>query len=626
MSGICGIVFNDRNERVGTDSLMTMLRATDRTAEREVFSATLGATGLGVQRFRGGMAGIAEEALHGQRSALAFQGDIYNLGELFPSGEKGSNPIDGMLRLYLKEGMAFLKRIHGEFALALWDGSRETLYLATDRFRMHPLFYYLDQNKIIFASRIKSIQACPFSAQLTIRPEAIIDAVASSFIPTPATIFQEVKKLPPGAVLIYQSGRATIEPYWNMNFLTPSRQSEQALSSETRKLFRGGMEARLKADGLSDRIGTFLSGGIDSTTVLGVLTELTGHPIKTFSIGFDETRFNEIDYARIAARAFGAEHYEYFVSAKDTYDAIPILLENFDEPYANASSVPTYFCAKLAREQGVDFLYAGDGGDELFAGNERYATQRLFDYYQRIPVWFRKPLLEPLIFALAKGLKRDLWLKGKKYIQRANIPYPERLTSYGFFNVIPMREFFEEGFLRRVEKGYDSSASVRSHYLQAPARHELDKQLYLDLKLAISDNDLFKVTRMTQAADVAVRFPFLDHRFAEFAGTIPAEMKMRGRKLRSFFKETYADLLPLETRTKTKHGFGLPIPVWLRTDKRLNEMMLDLVLAPQSIQRGYFRKESLEKIVACHRTDETSFYGSALWNLMMLELWHRNQK
>ena len=186
-----------------------------------------------------------------------------------------------------------------------------------------------------------------------------------------------------------------------------------------------------------------------------------------------------------------------------------------------------------------------------------------------------------------------------------------------------MTELLEDAVLEAVGKSYDPYAHVQFYYHQAPAASELDRQLYVDLKLAISDNDLLKVTRTSEVAGVTVRFPFMDHRLAEFAATIPAEIKMRGRQLRSFFKRAYADLLPLKTRRKKKHGFGLPIPVWLRSDKRLNEMMHDLVLSSASIQRGYFRKKLLTKLVEYHKTDQTSFYGAALWNLMILELWHR---
>jgi asparagine synthase (glutamine-hydrolysing) len=311
------------------------------------------------------------------------------------------------------------------------------------------------------------------------------------------------------------------------------------------------------------------------------------------------------------------------VTPQDTYDAIPILLEAFDEPFANASAVPTFFCAKLAKEHGVDVLYAGDGGDELFAGNERYAVQRLFESYHVVPGWIRRRILEPIVFALADRTNLGVLTKGKKYIQRANIPYPDRLFSYGLFKVIAMPEVLDDGLLEAVGAGYDPDQPLRDHYRQAPARSELDRQLYIDLMWTICDNDLFKVMRMTEAAGVTARFPLLDHRLAEFAARVPADIKMPGRKLRAFFKDAYTELLPAEIRAKKKHGFGLPIPVWLRTDRRLNEMMQDLLLSPRSVQRGYFRKRAVEKLIECHRSDDTSFFGTILWNLMAIELWHR---
>jgi asparagine synthase (glutamine-hydrolysing) len=623
MSGICGIVFHHRDDRLCRDHLLSMLQALDVTRQGKGFTANLGSVGIGAQQFSARLAGVAELTLRRQPVALAFHGSLYNLRELCASSEQASDPVMGLLRLYLGEGMAFLQRLRGEFSLALWDGLEETLYLATDRFRVHPLLYYQDAEKLVFASRMTGILACPLPMKRTIDLAAIVDALASSFIATPKTVFQEVRKLPPGHTLTYHKGQIRLAPYWDISFLSQDGSAAAELVSKLKASFTDALAARFDMDGASDGIGTFLSGGVDSSTVTGVLTHLAKRPIKSFSIGFDEERFNEINYARIAAQAYATEHHEYFVTADDVYAAIRVLLEAFDEPFANASAIPTYFCAKIAREHGVEILYAGDGGDELFAGNERYATQRLFEYYDKIPRWLRELLVEPAIFALAETLGWKLLVKGKKYVERASIPYPERLSSYGLFTIVPMGEMLEPGMLEKIGGDYEPYAPIAWYYSQAPARTQLDRQLYIDLKLALADNDLLKVTRMTEAAGVLVRFPFLDHRLAEFAATLPAALKMRGRRLRSFFKKAYADLLPREIRTKKKHGFGLPIAVWLRKDRRLNEMLHDLVLSPRSIQRGYFRKKTLEQLVEHHRTDQTSFYGTVLWNLMVLELWHR---
>jgi len=490
--------------------------------------------------------------------------------------------------------------------------------------RVYPLFYYQDQEKLVFASRMKGIVNCPYQTELSVNHTSVIDMVTNSFIPTPKTIFREIQKLPPGFLLRYRHGEIRLESYWDISFLDQSHKSEKSQAAVLRSMVAESVSLRMGAEVPSKEIGTFLSGGVDSTTVLGVMTQLSKEQVNCFTIGFSEEKYNEIEYARIAARAFEANHYEYFVSPNDVSEIIPALIESFDEPFGNASSIPTYFCAKLAKECGVKELYAGDGGDELFAGNEQYRKQRIFEGYHRIPLWLRR-VLEPLIFSLAGQGAGGFFCKVRNYIRRATIPYPDRLFSYNIFEEVPKGSLFDQNFLELVGKDYDPFDVYREHYVSAPARTELEKQLYMDLKLTIADNDLFKVIRMTECAGVKVQFPFLDYRLAEFAATVPARTKMRGKKLRSFFKRAYAETLPSSIQTKQKHGFGLPIPIWLRTDRRLNEMMHDLLLSPTSIQRGYFQKKTLERSIHEHQSDPTGFYGTLLWNLMMLETWNRMQ-
>jgi asparagine synthase (glutamine-hydrolysing) len=621
MGGICGIAFSDQEQPWSDRQIVPMIRTLDSCEAGESFAVSGDSVAFGARGSSWLTARTSELTAGKWPIVAAFYGALYNSRELFPGGGV-ADLLAGILHLFQDQGIAFLNRLRGEFALAIWDGKAQSLYLATDRFRVHPIFYYFDEEKLVFGSRIKAILACPFELKLAVNPEAIVNVVGSSFIPTPQTIYREIYKLPPGHSLSYRNGAVKLEQYWDIDFNHADGRSEATLARELKNVFMDAVSTRLSEEADHNRVGAFLSGGVDSSTVTGVLTQLSRRPVKCFSIGFGERQFNEIHYARIAARAFSVQHYEYFVTPEDVFDAIPVLLESFDEPYANASAVPTYFCAKLARGHGIDVLYAGDGGDELFAGNERYAVQRLFDYYQAVPKVLRKYLVQPLVCAFANTLKLPFFVKGQKYIRRANVPYPERLFSYGFFNVISMEGFLNDGFLAAVGNGCDPYAAIRSSYLQARARSELDRQLYVDLHLTISDNDLFKVTRMTEAAGVGVRYPFLDHRLVDFAARVPDHLKMRGRELRTFFKRAYSDLLPQEVLAKQKHGFGLPIPVWLRTDRRLNDMMQDLVLSRTSLQRGYFRPQALRKLVKLHGSDQSSFYGTILWNLMILELWH----
>ncbi|HEX7077303.1 MAG TPA: asparagine synthase-related protein [Candidatus Eisenbacteria bacterium] len=563
---------------------------------------------------------VASTVRNGQTLALAFAGSLYPP----PASGAGSLAL-GLLDHYARAGAGFLRELRGDFCLALWDGGRETLIVATDPFRVRPVFYARAGSTLAFSSRLRALEARELGFAFSLEPAAVVELVASSYIASPRTIYREARKLAPGHCLEATRTDVRERAYWNLDFLHPDPAPEPALRARTRESFAGAVAARLQSEGEDVRVGAYLSGGIDSSTVTGVMTQATGQPVPTFSIGFGEARFNEINYARVAARAFGSDHREYFVTAADTFAAIPILIAALDEPLANASAIPAYYCARLAASNGVEVLYGGDGGDELFGGNERYAADRVFDLYGRLPGPLRRWAVEPGVALLARtGL--PLLRKARRYIEGATTPYPERLNTHGFFRHVPIRSFFDPGFLETLGGDPDPDEPIARHWREAPAETVLDHYLYLDLKLAVSDNDLFKVTRTAEAAGVTVRYPFLDLPFVELATRVPARMKMRGRELRTFFKEAYADLLPAEIRAKQKHGFGLPIASWLRTDPALNGLMRDLVLSRESGLREYVRPEMLEDLVARHAADITSFYGTILWNLVMFELWRRRPR
>ncbi len=626
MSGICGVLTRHGGPPADPRGVEGMCRRL--TLERHGpdlvnrATITVGPASLGVATFGRHRGGVAQARQGDHEVAIAVMGDFYDAD----AGPGAGAIAERCLDRYLAEGIRFLEGVRGEAVFAIWDGRTGELHLATDRFRLHSLFYADRDDQFVFASRTASLFASPIPLRGTLRPDAIVDAVGTSIIPTPRTAFREVFKVPPATRLTHRAGATSFAPTWEIDFRNPSRASEGERAETLRLRFAEAIARRARVDGDPDRLGAFLSGGVDSSTVTGVLQQVAGRRVKSFSIGFGEARYNEITYARIAAGALRAEHFEYFVVPRDVTAALPTLLESFDEPYANASSIPTYFCAKLAMEHGVDVLYAGDGGDELFAGNERYATQRLFEYYTRVPRWLGRSAVEPIVDVLADHLKLGLAVKGQKYIRRALLPPAERLASYDFFRVVPLDHLLEPEFLEQVGRDHNPGAALEALHARAPGPTELDRQLYLDLHLTISDNDVVKVTRMTEAAGVTVRFPFLDQDLAEFAMTVPASVRMRGRRLRTFFKGAYAGLLPSEVRSKSKHGFGLPIAEWLKTDATLAEIMRDAVLGTRALSRGYFRREALESLVARHREDPTSFFGTTIWNLVTLELWLRRQE
>jgi asparagine synthase (glutamine-hydrolysing) len=450
---------------------------------------------------------------------------------------------------------------------------------------------------------------------------AVADVATSSIISAPRTILSSVRKLPCGCRLIIGPSGLRIEPYWDADFLKPSTAGREVLTGAVRGALEEATAIRYRLDQSTETIGTFLSGGVDSTIVTGLLHRLAPGRVRSFSIGFQESSFNEMSYARIAARALGVEHHEYFVKPEDALEAVPAVLDSFDEPFANASAIPTYWCARFAREQGVTTLYGGDGGDELFAGNERYASRRVFDLYERIPQWARQRLLRPAVLAAAGLWPAPPLAKARRFIERASLPYPERLTARGLFAWMPPETLFEPAFLEAIGPDYNPDAAFHRHYRDALASDLLDREMYVDLKITIADNDILKVTRMTEAAGVGVRFPFLDSAVADVALTVPAPLRMERGVLRSFFKAAYADLLPPEVRAKRKHGFGLPIAPWLRAYPPLRDLMRDTLLGSRCRARGYFKRSGIEELLRRQETDVSTYYGTILWNFVILELW-----
>jgi asparagine synthase (glutamine-hydrolysing) len=377
--------------------------------------------------------------------------------------------------------------------------------------------------------------------------------------------------------------------------------------------------AHCKSDSFADT-GAFLSGGTDSSTVVGLMTRMGKGPVKAFSIGFQEQPFNELEYARIAAKRFKADLHEYIVGPIDCCEALPHMVRAFDEPFGNSSAIATYFCARLAQQNGVKVLLAGDGGDELFAGNEWYKTDKIFKLYETIPAGLRTVLIEPILNRLP--FQGGLVTKARSYVRRANMPDMRRVLSYQFLATHSPADVFTPDFLEALGQ-YSVLETPSQYYAQAPARDHLDRLLYTDMKITIGDSDLPKVTCMTEMAGIQARFPFLDRSVAEFSGHIPAHLKMKGFQKRYLFKRAFRDLLPQEILQKKKHGFGIPVATWLKSERRLQELSRDTLLSARAFERGYFRRDFIETLFRVHDADDSSYYGDTLWTFLILELWHR---
>ena len=297
-----------------------------------------------------------------------------------------------------------------------------------------------------------------------------------------------------------------------------------------------------------------------------------------------------------------------------------MIIDTFDEPFGNASAIPTYYCALLAKENGVDSLLAGDGGDEIFGGNERYAANRIFDIYYNIPAFLRNGFIEPLFRATPSFI--PVVEKGKKYIRRARIPQPERFFSYNPVNELGIEHIFSRDFLSCLN-GYDNLQWAKELYSSAPAHDDLNKLLYIDMKFTITDNDLRKVNTMSERAGVKVDYPFLDHNLVNFAAAIPASLKVKGTRLRYIFKKALKDFLPHEVINKKKHGFGLPIGLWIRNKDNISSFVRDTLLDSSCSIRPFFRNGFIQELFMMHDTTEAAFYGDIIWLLLILELWNK---
>lgn len=542
--------------------------------------------------------------------------DLTNLPEL---RVMTGRPERGLLSaLYTLEGTGLVQRLRGGFALALWDRRRRQLLLAIDRFGIKRLYYATTADGVAFATHPGPLAAVP-GVHTGIDPTATYHYLNFGYVPAPYSIYAGIRRLAPGHVLVVQGGEPTMTPYWDLAY--PERPIGLREGAEaTYRCVEESVSRSLRGTAVKDT-GAFLSGGTDSSTVLGLMGRVTRDSVHAFSVGFHEPRYNELHYAELAARHFGATHHTTVVTPEEALKALPRVVRAYDEPFGNDSTIPTYLCAQLASDVGMARLLAGDGGDELFGGNERYRVDRIFAAYQRVPRWVRRLGVEPL-FSWLPDCGNTVLGRAQRYVRRARLPNPRRFYSYEFFMAQEGGRLLAPEFVELV----DLTAPwclVQNHFDRAQATSELNRLLYLDIKLTIGDNDLFKVTRTAELAGIEVRFPLLDHSLAEFAGTLPARYKVRGLEKRYLFKRAFKRLLPPEILAKRKHGFGLPVSDWLRGHPGHRELARDSLLGSTSFIRAYFRAGALDRLFRLHEADSTSYYGQLLWTLLMFELWYR---
>jgi asparagine synthase (glutamine-hydrolysing) len=589
-------------------------------------SSFAGAVGAGASKFLSGRLGDASPAKEVGNSqiftgegARMFSDDTAAcivLGTPRFDGSGNTNGPERKLqidewRCLLDNGAAEMDaQLHGHFAGLIIDFSGPAALLVTDRFGSYALYYRIFPDGIAVADRADVL----LDSDSGPSDQALFDYLYFHCLPGPGTVNDSVKRLEPGSAVRWQNGRLSEETYWCRR----ARGERYTSFEEAKKDFHQLLRKAVEDEFHSGNIGAFLSGGTDSSTVVGLLAERSVTPVKSYSIGFDVEGYDEAYYAKLAAKHFGSQHSIYYVTPDDLVARLHSIAESLDQPFGNSSLAPAIICAERALDDGITKLLAGDGGDELFGGNTRYARQRIFGLYESVPELLRRGLIEPLVGSPLGELFPVRKLRN--YVKQAQIPMPDRLESYNLLEREGIGNIFPESLLERVDAEHPCQLQ-RKVWSELSAGNLIDRMLEFDWKFTLADNDLRKVRYASDFAGIDVGFPLLSDKLAEFSLRLAPEWKVRGFKLRWFFKEALSDFLPTEIIQKKKHGFGLPFGSWVCEHSELREMAADALmgLSSRGIVNGAYTKSLIEQRLPRH----PYYYGEMVWILMMLELWLR---
>jgi asparagine synthase (glutamine-hydrolysing) len=553
---------------------------------------------------------------------IVFNGEIYNFQDLRPGllerGHRFRSRTDTevILHLYEEHGVGCLPYLRGMFAFAIWDGRNRQLFLARDRLGKKPLCYQWDAEAFRFASEAKAILQDP-AVPVRPDPEGISLYLTYGYVPSPVSAFQGLCKLPPAHYLTCRDGEVKVVRYWRLRRDTKQHRPEAEWCEEIRARLEEAVRLRLISD---VPLGAFLSGGIDSSAVVAMMSRAAGGAIKTFSIGFDQPEYDELAYARRIAERFATDHHELVVRP-DAVAVLPKLTWHYDEPFGDSSAVPTYYVAQMTRQY-VTVALNGDAGDENFGGYPRYVANLLAASFDRWPGagLFRRGIRWGLRLFPRSGRRTTLLYRGRRFLEGLT-ESPERRYARWICHFSGERkaELLQPEF-RKLLGDDDALEVLLAAYRESEAPDFADATMAVDTALYLPDDLLVKVDIASMAHSLEARSPFLDHEFMEFAATIPSDLKVRGREKKIILKRALAGILPEEILHRPKMGFGVPIDHWLRHE--LKDLAYDTLLSPQALARGYFRPEAVKRLLDEH-TRGAADWHYLLWTFLMLELWHR---
>lgn len=615
MCGICGKLSNN-GTKIEKDEIIGMRETLTHRGPDDAGIYVDEHIGLGHRRLSIIDLGASKQPMCNEDGTIwiVYNGEVYNFQELrsflIAKGHcfKSHGDTEVILHLYEEFGEECVEKLRGMFAFAIWDKKNKELFLARDRLGIKPLYYYQDGEQFLFGSEIKAlIQNSKVKKEVDLT--SLHYFLSFLYVPAPQTMFSQIKKLLPGHTMTVKNGKMHIRKYWNLEFNVQQGKTEAYYIERLRELLTEAVRMRLIAD---VPLGAFLSGGIDSSTVVALMTETSSEPVKTFSIGFSEAGYNEANDAEIVARHFQSNHTEVILDYGKVIELIPDLLGHFDEPFADSSAFPTCLVSHLAAEK-VKVALSGDGGDELFGG-----------YFW----WQKRPRYQLLLNQLPEPIKRGLGkmgkvlpagFKGKYYLDRIHLPYHRfLLNNKAIFNEFD-REDLYTGHLKEQLKGTDLFYYNQKVLDEIQDKDWMNKMQLYDISTYLPNDILVKVDMMSMYNSLEVRVPLLDHKVVEFAATIPSEYRIRKGISKYILKKSMEGRLPAAILKKKKHGFRIPLAEWLQNE--LKEPVFDFLLDKKAEERGYFSRTYVQKLLENYKADMK--YSYKIWELFALESWLR---
>ena len=619
MCGICGVTYFDRERNVSELEVKGMCDVIRHRGPDDQGWITKGNYGIGMRRLSIIDLFTGRQPISNEDGSIwiVFNGEIYNhmelRDELVKKGHTFQTKCDteAIVHAYEEYGEDCPKKLNGMFGFAILDQKKQTLFLARDRLGIKPLYYYHDSGKFAFGSELKSILQVE-NIPREVDRRALDIFLTFEYIPSPYSIFEGIRKLPPGHSLTLKDGRITIKEYWDLRF-DEKETPEDELCEQLLDLFQDAVKIRLMSD---VPLGAFLSGGIDSSAIVAMMSRVMDRPVKTFSIAFKEDTYNESHYAQQIANHFNTEHHVEVIEP-NALELTEKLVGFLDEPFGDFSIFPTYLVSKMARKH-VTVSLSGDGGDELFAGYDTYLANKAGRVYGKLPELLRGAMPPILNCIPPSEKKKGLINRAKRFVEGMQLPPDLEHTRWMIFLQEAEKAKLYSNDVQDVLNDSDSFEFIRSYFNRVNTTDSLNRQLYVDIKSYLVDDILVKVDRMSMAASLEARVPFLDHRFVEFTATIPGRLKLQGKNTKYLLKKAMGDILPPQILNRGKEGFSIPIKNWLKTD--LKSLMLE-VLEPQKVKReGFFNANYVERLKKEHLSGKEN-HSHRLWSMMVFGIW-----